>query len=95
VCCYCNQVQPDFHAIARTSRSGRRLLGDVKLVMAKPVFLVVDNDKDSLDLMVRDLERRYANGYRIIGQTSPHEALQTLQQLKRDDEPVALLLVEP
>ena len=66
-----------------------------KSVMTKPVFLVVDNDKDALDLMVRDLERRYADSYRIIGQTSPHEALQTLQQLKRDDEPVALLIVEP
>jgi len=62
--------------------------------MAKPVLLVVDDDQKALELIVRDLEQRYRDRYRIIGQTSASEALEKLQQLKRDNEPVALLLVD-
>jgi thioredoxin reductase (NADPH) len=61
--------------------------------MTKPVFLVVDNDKESLGLLVRDLERRYSGRYRIIDNTSANEALNTLQQLKRDNNRVVLILV--
>ena len=62
--------------------------------MAKPVLLVVDDDQKALELIVQDLEQRYRDRYRIIGQTSASEALEKLQQLKRDNEPVALLLVD-
>ena len=61
--------------------------------MAKPVLLIVDSDQKALDLIVQDLEQRYGDRRRVIGQTSESEALERLQKLKRDNEPVALLLV--
>jgi len=62
--------------------------------MAKPVLLIVDSDQKALDLIVQDLEQRYRDRCRVIGQTSESEALEILQKLKRDSEPVALLLVD-
>ena len=62
-------------------------------VMAKPVVFVVDDDRKALELMVKDLEDRYRDRYRIIGLTSARKALEKLQQLKRDNKPVALFLV--
>src|SRR5262245_51198703 len=61
--------------------------------MAKPVVFVVDDDRKALELMVKDLKDRYRDRYRIIGLTSAREALEKLQQLKRDNKPVALFLV--
>ena len=62
--------------------------------MAKPVVLVLDDDQKMLELMVKDLEQRYRDRYRIIGEASARKALEKLQELKRNNEPVALLLVD-
>jgi len=62
--------------------------------MAKPVVLVLDDDQKTLELIVKDLEQRYRDRYRIIGEASAREALEKLQELKRNNEPVALLLVD-
>ena len=59
---------------------------------AKPVLLVVDDDAEARRLLVRDLERAYGERYRVLGAASGREALERLAQLKRDNEPVALVL---
>jgi thioredoxin reductase (NADPH) len=60
--------------------------------MDKPVILLVDDDQDTLRNLQRDLERRYGDRYRVPTARTAREALTTLQQLKADNEPVALVL---
>lgn len=62
--------------------------------MANPVLLVVDDNADLLKQLQRDLERRYGEQYRVITASSGHAALTTLQQLKKKNDRVALILVD-
>ncbi len=62
--------------------------------MTKPVLMVFDADGEALRLMQRELEREYGNRYGIVGVTSGREALDTLERLKANNDPVALLLAE-
>ena len=62
--------------------------------MAKPVLMTVDDDPEVLRAVERDLRRRYASAYRILRASSGQSALDTLDELKARDEPVALLLVD-
>lgn len=62
--------------------------------MAKPVLLTVDDDIDVLRAVERDLRKRYAATYRIVRANSGEQALEVLQTLKLQNEPVALLLVD-
>ena len=39
--------------------------------MSQPVFLVVDEDASAVDMLVSDLERRFAADYRVMGESSP------------------------
>jgi thioredoxin reductase (NADPH) len=60
--------------------------------MAKPVLLVVDDDKDTLQLIARDLERNYGRQYRVFTALVGRDALKTLRQLKDRNEQAALIL---
>ena len=60
----------------------------------KPVLLAVDDELPLLSALERDVRREYGADFRIVGATSGSEALATLKQLKRRNEPVALLLVD-
>src|SRR5689334_2879496 len=62
--------------------------------MANPVLLVVDDNADLLKQLQRDLERRYGNQYRVITASSGDAALSALQQLKKKNDRVALILVD-
>jgi len=62
--------------------------------MPKPVILAVDDDGEVLRAVQRDLRQRYASTYRILRAESGESALETLRELKKRDEPVALLLVD-
>ncbi len=62
--------------------------------MAKPVILTVDDDREVLGAIERDLRGRYADRYRIVTATSGPEALEALQQLGRRASSIALLLVD-
>lgn len=62
--------------------------------MANPVLLIVDDNADLLKQLQRDLERRYGEQYRVITACSGHAALTTLQQLKKKNDRVALILVD-
>ena len=60
--------------------------------MARPVILTVDDDVSVSQAVARDLRNRYAERYRIVRATSGAEALATLDELGRRDQPVALIL---
>ena len=60
--------------------------------MAKPVLLSVDDDRDVLGAVARDLRQHYGQDYRVLRADSGIGALEALQQLKEREEPVALVL---
>lgn len=62
--------------------------------MIKPYILSVDDEPQVLNAVNRDLRRHYQREYRILKSSSGQEALDTLQQLKERNDPVALLLAD-
>jgi thioredoxin reductase (NADPH) len=62
--------------------------------MAKPVILAIDDDRDVLRAVERDLRREYTGNYRVLGTESGRVALDTLKRLKLRNDPVALFLVD-
>lgn len=60
--------------------------------MAKPVILTVDDEPQVLNAVERDLRRHFRGDYRVMKAGSGEEALNTLQELKKRNAPVALLL---
>ncbi|MBW4648562.1 MAG: FAD-dependent oxidoreductase [Kastovskya adunca ATA6-11-RM4] len=62
--------------------------------MAKPVLFTVDDDPEVLRAVARDLQREYGNRFRVIRADSGTTALETLEQLKLRNDPVALFLVD-
>jgi thioredoxin reductase (NADPH) len=62
--------------------------------MAKPVLLSVDDDRDVLQAIERDLRSQYGAEYRVIGSDSPEQALDVLKELKLRGDGVALLLAD-
>jgi thioredoxin reductase (NADPH) len=62
--------------------------------MAKPVLLTVDDDIPVLRAIERDLRSRYGDRYRVLRADSGPAAFEIVQQLKRRNDAVALLLVD-
>ena len=62
--------------------------------MAKPIIMTIDDEPQVLNAIERDLRKHYHSGYRIIKVESGTEALETVQQLKRRNAPIALFLVD-
>ncbi len=62
--------------------------------MRKPVLLTVDDDREVLRAVERDLRRKYASEYRVLRAASGTDALETLRELKLRNDVVALLLVD-
>ncbi len=62
--------------------------------MARPVILTVDDDAEVLRAIERDLRARYAAKYRVLRADSGTAALDVLRRLEKQNEPVALLLVD-
>ena len=62
--------------------------------MAKPVLLAVDDDREVLGAIERDLRRHFSGEYRVLTASSGAEALEALNQLRRRGSAVALFLVD-
>jgi thioredoxin reductase (NADPH) len=62
--------------------------------LARPVILSVDDDIDVLRAIERDLRAHYGQRYRVMGADSGANALVALKRLLKQNEPVALLLVD-
>jgi thioredoxin reductase (NADPH) len=60
--------------------------------MARPILLAIDDDVNVLEAVVQDLRRQYGSEYRVMRAAGGQPALDTLTQLKKREEPVALLL---
>lgn len=60
--------------------------------MTKPVLLTVDDDRDVLSAIARDLRKHYADEYRVLRADSGPGALELLRDLKAQEQPVALVL---
>jgi thioredoxin reductase (NADPH) len=62
--------------------------------VAKPALLIVDDDPEVLRAIDRDLRKRYADRYRVLRADSGKSALEALEELRKRDDAVALLLVD-
>src|SRR5215218_4594179 len=62
--------------------------------MAKPVLLTVDDDREVLRAIERDLRRKYGGDYRVLRAGSGQEALDIVRELKLRNTPVAFFLVD-
>jgi thioredoxin reductase (NADPH) len=62
--------------------------------MPKPCILTVDDDREVLRAVERDLRRRYSESYRVLRADSGQAALGVLRELKVRGDAVALLLVD-
>jgi thioredoxin reductase (NADPH) len=62
--------------------------------MTKPNIMTVDDEPHVLNAIARDLQAHYRSDYRIVKAGSGAEALETVQELKRRNAPIALFLVD-
>jgi thioredoxin reductase (NADPH) len=62
--------------------------------MPKPVLLTVDDDREVLRAIERDLRRNYASEYRVLRAESGQAALEIVRELKLRNNSVALFLVD-
>ena len=62
--------------------------------MAKPILMSVDDEPQVLNAIERDLRQHFRADYRILKAGSGAEALETLNQLKRRNDVVALFLAD-
>lgn len=62
--------------------------------MSKPIILTVDDDRDVLQAIARDLRHGFGEHFRIIRAESGERALDVLRQIKLANETVALMLVD-
>lgn len=62
--------------------------------MAKPALLTVDDDREVVRAIERDLRRKYAGDYRVLRAESGHAAMEIVRELKVRNNPVALFLVD-
>jgi len=62
--------------------------------MIKPVILTVDDDREVLAAVERDLKAHYRTKYRVVAAASAGEALDAVRELKQRAAPIALFLVD-
>ncbi len=60
--------------------------------MKKPIIFAIDDDLQVLRAVTRDLRSKYRSDYRVMSTSSPREALESLPELKKQGETVALFL---
>ncbi len=60
--------------------------------MKKPILFAIDDDPTVLRAVSRDLRSNYRSEYRVMSTQSPKEALESLPELKKQGETVALFL---
>jgi thioredoxin reductase (NADPH) len=59
-----------------------------------PVFLVVDDDRDTAEAVRLALDRRFGADYTVLGYRSAHDGLAALQRLRDRGRPVAILIAD-
>jgi thioredoxin reductase (NADPH) len=62
--------------------------------MSRPTIITVDDDREVLRAIERDLRRKYGEHYRVLKADSGQTALETLRELKVRNDALALMLVD-
>src|SRR3954449_6200749 len=62
--------------------------------MSRPTVITVDDDREVLRAIERDLRRKYGERYRVLKADSGQTALETLRELKVRNDALALMLVD-
>src|SRR5687768_5358228 len=62
--------------------------------MAKPALLTVDDDREVLRAIERDLRRKYAADYRVLRAGSGQEAMEIVRELKIRNNSLSLFLID-
>jgi thioredoxin reductase (NADPH) len=62
--------------------------------MIKPIILTVDDEIEVSNAIERDLRSHFGKDYKIIKSNSGEEALETVRQLKKRDDQIALFLTD-
>src|SRR5512142_1313611 len=62
--------------------------------MAKPVILAIDDDRNVLNAVDRDLRQKYGRDYRILKADSGAAALESVKAIKARGETIALFVVD-
>src|ERR1700723_514768 len=62
--------------------------------MSRPVLFVLDDDPGVVRALHSDLSRRFAQDFRLVGESSAAAGLTMLRRLAGHGEPVALLIVD-
>ena len=62
--------------------------------MSRPVLFVIDDDPGVVHALRNDLDRRFGEDFRVIGESSAAAGLATLRELADKHESVALLIVD-
>ena len=60
--------------------------------MKLPYILIVDDDRQVLGAIQRDMRNKYREDYRVIATESANEALELLKELKLKNEALALII---
>ncbi|HEY7290356.1 MAG TPA: FAD-dependent oxidoreductase [Vicinamibacterales bacterium] len=63
-------------------------------MIPRPVILAVDDDREVLAAIERDLRSQYRSSYKVVTSSSPRQALDTVTTLKARNAPVALFIVD-
>ena len=58
----------------------------------KTAILVVDHDEKSLEVLERDMARRYGGDYSVLSTASPIEALRLQKRMASEKQPIALVI---
>ncbi|RYG49668.1 response regulator, partial [bacterium] len=62
--------------------------------MPRPVLLCVDDEREVLRAVERDLRRKFSDEVRIVGAGSGNQALDVLRQLRERKEEVAIIVTD-
>ncbi len=60
--------------------------------MKLPILFLIDDDPQVLRALSRDIRQKYKKDYQILSTEDPNEALESLKELKRTGEEVALFI---
>lgn len=71
-----------------------RIRGEVVVSNTRPSILAVDDEPEVLNAVMRDLRARYGREYRILGAGSGEEAIETIHELLRRGEPLAMVVAD-
>jgi thioredoxin reductase (NADPH) len=78
----------------KVSPTGGDLEGANLKIMERPIIFSIDDDPQVLRAIVRDLRTMYGKEYKIMSTTSAKEALESLPDLKKSSDVVAMFVCD-